>query len=97
MECLENQTLTDFGCIPNDPVGFVSIVYGIGLSLMGLLALLYLIYGGYLIMFSQGNKDSLIGGRRVIIYAVEALILSISGFLVYRLVLGDVLKLPGFS
>ena len=39
-------TVTDLGCIPNDLNGFIAKFYSIGLSLIGGVAVLFIIYGG---------------------------------------------------
>lgn len=87
-------TDTDFGCIPNDPIGFVSKFYGIGLGFVGGVALLFIILGGYLILSSQGNTEQLNKGKTYIIYSILGLLLAIFGFALMEIIAG-VFKIPG--
>lgn len=91
------EIVTDFGCIPNDPVGFVARFYGIGLGLIGLVGLLFLIIGGYHILVSQGNPERLHTGKSYITYAIIGMLLAIFGFVFIQIVTADILKIPGFS
>ena len=77
MTCLANETLTDFGCISNNPIEFVAKFYGIGLSLIGSVALLGVMYAGYLLMTSQGNPTRLAKGKRYLYSSIAGLILAI--------------------
>lgn len=89
--------LTDLGCIPNDPVGFAVKFYGIGLGLIGGVALLTVIYGGYLFITSQGNPSRLEKGKSYIFYAIVGLLLAIFGFVFMEVIVVDVLRIPGFG
>ncbi len=91
------EIVTDFGCIPNDPIGFVSKFYGIGLGLIGLVGLSFLIIGGYHILMSQGNPEQLNVGKSYITYAIIGILLAIFGFVFIQVIAGDILKIPGFS
>lgn len=97
MICPSGTTSTDLGCIPNDPYGFVTSFYGIGLSLIGGVALLFLIYGGYLIMISQGNPGKLRLGKSYVYYAIAGLLLAIFGFVFIQVIAVDMLHIPGFK
>jgi|SRR3989338_1073610 len=89
-------TQTDLGCIPNDPVGFVTKFYSIGLGIIGGIALLSIIYGGYIILTSQGNPTQLSKGKSYIFYALAGIILAIFGFVFVEVLAGDILHIPGF-
>jgi hypothetical protein len=84
MQCPLNQIATDFGCFPNDPIGFIEKFYGIGLGFVAGIALLALIYGGYTVMMSRGDPRRLSDGK-------------IFGFVFIQTVLVDILHVPGFS
>ncbi len=92
-----NCTPTELGCIPNDPIGFVAKFYGIGLGIIGGVAVLFIIYGGYIILSSQGNPQNLNKGKSYIMYAIIGLLLAIFGFVFVQIIAVDVLKIPGFS
>ena len=89
---------TDLGCLPtDDPLQFTSKIYGAGLGLIGGVGLLFIIYGGYTILTSQGNSDQIRKGRNTIFYAIGGIILAIAGYAVYQIVGVDVLHAPGFN
>jgi len=89
--------MTDFGCVPSDPVQFTEKFYGIGLSFIGGLSLIFIIYGGYVILTSQGDPMKLQTGKSYIYYAIAGLLLAIFGYVFVQLVLVDILQLPGFG
>lgn len=91
------EMMTDFGCIPNDPIGFVSKFYGIGLGFIGLIGVLFLIIGGYHILLSQGNPEQLNTGKSYITYAIIGMLLAIFGFVFIQIITSDILKIPGFN
>ena len=90
-------TPTDLGCIPNDFIGFVSSFYGIGLGFIGGVAVLFIMYGGYVILTSQGNPQALNKGKSYIMYAIIGLLLAILGFVFIQVIGANVLGIPGFK
>lgn len=88
---------TDFGCIPTDPVAFTEKFYALGLSMIGGLALLFILYGAYLLLTSQGNPQQLRVGKSYLYYAIAGLLFALFGFVFVQIVLVDILRLPGFS
>ncbi len=96
-DCAPNEILTDFGCIPDDPVGFVQKFYGIGLGFIGMVALIFIIIGGYNIMTSQGDPTKLATGKSFITYSIIGVLLAIFGFVFIEVVTGDILRIPGFN
>lgn len=99
-DCIENGVpgkMTDFGCIPQNPVLFVQKLYGIGLGLIGGIAILFIIYAGYLIMTSQGNHEQLSKAKSYIFYSIIGLLLAIFGFVFIQVIARDILKIPGFN
>ncbi|MBI4084617.1 MAG: hypothetical protein HY431_01800 [Candidatus Levybacteria bacterium] len=98
MACPKGEIrITDIGCVPQDPAGFASKFYGIGLSLIGGVALLFFIYGAYTLMTSQGNPEQLNKGKSYLFYAIAGLLLAIFGYVFIEIVLIDVLRVPGFK
>lgn len=96
-QCQTNEVETDFGCIPKDPAGFTSTLYGVGLSLIGVVALLFIIFGGYQILTSQGDQEKLRKGRSYVVSAIIGIVLAVVGFALYQIIAKDVLKIPGFG
>lgn len=87
---------TDLGCIPDDPIGFVQKFYSIGVGFIGMIALIFLIIGGYHVLTSEGDPEKLRTGKSYIFYSLAGLLLAVFGFVFFEAVAG-VLKVPGFS
>lgn len=94
---LTKEIVTDFGCLPNSPIGFVKSFYGWGLGLIGLIGLVFLIIGGYNLMISRGDPARMQTGKSYITYAVIGILLAIFGFVFVQVVTSDILKIPGFT
>lgn len=88
---------SELGCIPTNATGFVQQYYKFGLSLIGGLALLFIIIGSYIILTSKGNPQQLNNGKSYIAYAIVGLLLAIFGFLFTEVITRDILHIPGFS
>lgn len=97
MECVDGVLSTDLGDIPCSPTGFASSLYGIGLSFIGVVALLFIVYGGFLVLTSQGSQDQLRRGKSYITYSIVGVVLAIAGYALYQILAIDVIKIPGFS
>ena len=95
--CAINEIQTDFGCWPNDPIGFTEKFYGYGIGFVGGISLLMLIWGGYTIMTSHGNPYKIKLGKNYIIYAIADLLLAIFGYVFFEYIAVDILRLPGFA
>ena len=95
--CPAGEKLTEIGCMPTDPISFIGRFYGVGLSLIGGVSLLFIIIGGYLILTSRGNPTQLNNGKGYIFYAIAGLLLAIFGYLFIEIVAVDILRIPGFS
>lgn len=100
MDCIENGVtgkMTDLGCLPNDPIALVGKFYGFGLSIIGGISLLLLMYGGYVILTSQGNPENLGKGKSYMYYAIGGLMLAIFGYSFIKLIVVNILHIPGFT
>lgn len=97
MECEGGVLQTDIGNIPCSPTGFATSLYGIGLSFIGIVALLFIVYGGFLILTSQGSADQIRRGKSYITYSIIGVVLAIGGYALYQILAIDVIKIPGFS
>ncbi len=97
MNCPTGEVATDLGCVPTDPVGFVERFYSIGLGLIGMVAVVFMIIGGYYIMTSQGNPERLQVGKSFIFYSLAGVMLAVMGFVFIQVITGDILRIPGFS
>lgn len=97
MGCENDVLHTDLGDIPCNPAGFATSLYGIGLSFIGVVALLFIVYGGFLILTSQGSQDQLRRGKSYITYSIIGVVLAVAGYALYQILAIDVIKIPGFS
>lgn len=95
--CPPDQTMTEVGCLPKDPILFISSFYGIGLGLIGGVALIFIIIGGYTILTSRGNPNQVNVGKSYIFYSIMGLLLAIFGYFFLEVFLVDILQLPGYS
>lgn len=94
----ENGVLeTDLGVIQCTPTGFATSLYGVGLSFIGVVALLFIVYGGFLILTSQGNPEQVGRGKSYITYSIIGVVLAVGGYMLYQILAIDVIKIPGFS
>lgn len=95
--CEVGEIRTDFGCLPDDPIGFVEKFYTIGLGFIGMIGLLFMIYGGYFILTSKGNPEQLKKGKSYITYSILGILLAVFGFVFIQVTTGDILQIPGFN
>ena len=95
--CINGFYKTDFRDIACTPNGFAQAVYEIGLSFIGVVALLFIVYGGYLILTSQGSPEQLSKGKSYITYAIIGMLLADGGYAFYQVLLLDIIKIPGFN
>lgn len=91
------ETSTDIGCLPNTAEGFVAKFYAYGLGLIGGVAIIFIILGGYFILVSQGDPAKLALGKSYITYAVIGLLLAIFGYIFTSVIAVDILRIPGFN
>ena len=96
-QCKMDEVQTELGCMPNDPVGFVKKFYGFGLAFVGMVSLLTLMLGGYDILTSKGDPRRVNVGKSYIYSSIAGLLLAIFGYMIIRVIVVDLLKIPGFS
>ena len=103
MACKPTDIVTDFGCIPTDSVGtvdpafFVEKFYGVGLGIIGGVSVLFITYGGYLYLTSQGNPVLVEKGKRYIFFSIIGLLFAVFGYVFIQLLAVDILHIPGFQ
>ncbi|MCX7881041.1 MAG: pilin [Patescibacteria group bacterium] len=100
------RTYTMIGCIKTDLGSFqnegaaaslVKKLLDIIFSIVGGIALLYFIYGSFLILTSQNEPEKLNYGKRVIYGAIIGLLFTVFSVFIINLLANGVLKIPGFS
>jgi len=92
--------VTGEACI-NDPLnlgaGGVPILIGriikAILGVVGSLALVMFIYGGFLWMTSSGNRDKVEKGKNTLVWATIGMVVIFASYALVKFVLGDVLGL----
>lgn len=87
---------TALGCIPITPVGFTKWLLPPLLGITGGISFLLMVYGFILITFSQGDPKKIQGAKETITSAIIGLLLSVFAFTLLRLIIADILKIPGF-
>jgi hypothetical protein len=102
----EGRHYTVFGCIKTDIGDFtqtgaasslVQVLLNIIFTAAGGVAILYIIYGSFIIITSQANPEKLAYGKRVVMGSVIGLVLVFSAVLIVNLLANKILTLPGFG
>lgn len=88
---------TSIGPIAVDPIGFITRIFSIVLSIAGLGAMILIIYSGYRLLISRGDKEKIQGARETITAAVVGLLFIAFSLVILSVIAGDILKIPGFS
>ena len=88
---------TAIGCIPVKDTGSLVVwlsKWAVGIG--GGIAFLLILYGGFLVMTSQGDPKRAAGGQETITSAVMGLIMMIFAVFILRVIGVDILDIPGF-
>lgn len=89
---------TGIGDINTHPLDFLgSIMEIILLPLAGLIVLIMLIYGGYQIIFSRGDKEKIAAARERITSAIIGLIFIVLSISLLEIIGVNILQIPGFG
>jgi hypothetical protein len=89
---------TAIGCITtSDPQAFVTWLLGAAIGLAGGLAILLIIFGGFLIILSTGDPQRLQTGKEILGSAIIGLIVIIFAVFLLRIIGVEILKIPGFE
>ncbi len=98
---------TQLGCIDVGIAGFQDASAGGGVvnailtrllfPITGVLSLLSLIYGAFLVMTAQGNADQIQSGKKWIYGAIVGVIFTFITIFLIRIIAGDILRIPGFD
>jgi len=89
---------TALGCIPIDtPANFVSWLLPNMIKIVGGVAFLLMLYGGFVIITSSGNPEKIKAGQETITSAVAGLLFAIFSLFLLRLIGVEILKIPGIN
>lgn len=81
-ECILNRDIAGGQCGDNVDI-FITLAINIGrylFSFIGALALLFFVYGGVILITSQGNKENVSKGTKAMVAAVTGLVIAFSGY-----------------
>ena len=93
----DGYSWTVLGCLPTSPGGFVQSSFRVITSIVGGLAFLALLYGGGLVLTSQGSEERLSAGKSILISAITGVVLTLFAVFILRFIGVEVFKLPGFG
>lgn len=68
--------------------GVVLLIINFFLGFLGLLAVIMVIYGGFLYVTSAGNEENVNKAKKILLYAVVGIIVIILSFVLVRTILG---------
>ena len=98
---------SQLGCIDVGIAGFTDTTASGGVlntilnrflfPITGVLALVSLIYGAFLMMTAQGNAEQIARGRRWVYGAVIGVVFTYGSILIIRIIGSDILRIPGFG
>lgn len=91
---------TALGDIPTNVPGFVSKVFAVVLSIMGVLAVIFIIISGYRLMGTRGNPDKpekIQEAKEQLAAAIVGLIFAILSLVMLQFIGFNLLGLPGFK
>lgn len=79
------------------PAEFASKLFGCGVSLVGGVAILFIIYGGFILLTSAGDPTRVRIGKEHITYAIVGLLLAVFALVILQVIGVDILKVPGIN
>ena len=100
MTCIsqENCYWSGIGSVYTDLPSFINKnLFGIFLSLAGILTLLCIIYSAFILQTSSGNPERIKKARQYLTSCITGLLLIIFSIFILRVIGGDIIKIPGFS
>lgn len=95
LDCPEIDTA--IGSIKVDVTGFIARLFSIVLSIAGVAAISLIVYSGYRLLISRGNKEMIQGARETLTAAIVGLLFIVFSLVILSVIGGDILKIPGFG
>lgn len=87
---------TALGCVPVKIDSFVTWLLPTLFGVAGGIAFLLMVYGFISLATSGGQPDKVKGAKETITSAITGLVVSIFSLFILRLIMVDIIKLPGF-
>ncbi|MBI2641341.1 hypothetical protein HYW87_01980 [Candidatus Roizmanbacteria bacterium] len=98
VSCSSHGVWTALGCIDfNLSVAIKDRVFGLGIGIAGIIALLCIIYAAFTLQTSRGNPEKLKRAQEMLTSCIMGLMLIIFSVFILRLIGVDILRIPGFS
>lgn len=96
-ECGENDPLgldcaASTGLTNQDPRLVVGRIINVSLTLLGTIAVVLMVYAGFLWMTAGGNDDQITKARGIIYAAVIGLIIILSAYAITNFIIGNIYK-----
>lgn len=88
---------TPLGDIPTDPGEFARWLLNFGIGLGALLAVLFVIIGGYGVATSSGDPEKLTKAKQTITAAVAGLVFLLLSTLILNIIGGEIIGIPFFG
>lgn len=93
----EGKTWTVIGCIPTSAGGFVQIILEVAVKMIGGIAFLALLYGGFLLLTSGGDVQKITKGKAIVASVILGVVLVIFSVFILKQVGVVILQIPGFG
>jgi hypothetical protein len=94
-ECVEYATA--IGPFGTSPTGLITSLGRWLLSIASAAAIGWLVYAGYVILTSRGDKEKIANAREIITSAVTGLIFLVLSITILEIIGVDILQIPGFT
>ncbi|KKQ85612.1 MAG: hypothetical protein UT08_C0005G0063 [Candidatus Woesebacteria bacterium GW2011_GWB1_38_8] len=89
---------TAIGCIPVESTNaFIKFLLTWGAGIAGGIALLLIIYGGFLVITSGGSPQKIQAGKELLTAAIMGLVLLLFGTFILQFIGIEILNIPGFG
>lgn len=88
---------TAIGPFGTKPLDFINKLGSWLLAIGGIAAIVFMVYSGYIIMTSRGDKEKIANAREIMTSAVTGLIFIILSITILEIIGIDILRIPGFE
>ena len=87
---IQYGTLT--GLSPKDPRETIASIISVALSLLGIIALIIIVAGGFMWMTSSGNEEKIDKAKKMIIAGVVGLAIILSAYAIAKFVIENLIR-----
>ena len=94
--CIPNNPFTGNGIAASGSIGqLATSIISILLGLAGIVAVIFLIIGGYTWMTSRGNEAQVVSARKTVVNAIIGIIIIVMSYLIIQVITSFLVKGPG--